>query len=204
MAKSKLSQTETRLDINSRIATVVRSLRGELEMTLEDLAKVSGVSRSMLSLIERGECSATAVVLEKIATALRVPLASLFEDPVQAVSPVSRSVDRRAWTDPQTGYKRWNISPPGLATPIQIVEVLFPPGATVAYETGERKPAVHQQIWVQRGVMEVTLGDVIYTLRKGDCLDMQLNVPITYHNATDEPARYAVVIVAPDRMLLRK
>lgn len=197
-----VQQAETELDINARIATVVKSLRVELKLTLEDLAKISGVSRSMLSVIERGECSATAVVLEKIATALSVPLASLFEDPAKAVSPVSRSVDRRPWTDPQTGYKRWNVSPTGLATPIQIVEVLFPPGAMVAYETGERKPLVHQQIWVQRGVMEITLGSVPYILRKGDCLDMQLNVPITYRNVTDEPARYAVIIVAPDRMLL--
>lgn len=50
--------------------------------------------------------------------------------------------------------------------------------------------------------MYVTLGDVTYTLRKGDCLDMELDVPITYRNPTREAGRYAVIIVAPDRTLL--
>lgn len=61
-------------DINARIA-----LRAELGSSLEALAVKCGVSRSMLSLVERGESSPTAVVLEKIATGLGVTLAALFD-----------------------------------------------------------------------------------------------------------------------------
>ena len=57
-------------DINSRIARRVRQLRTQLGMTLDQLAAKCDVSRSMLSLVERGESSPTAVVLEKIATGL--------------------------------------------------------------------------------------------------------------------------------------
>src|SRR5688572_3423352 len=60
----------TMSDINSRIAERVRSLRTDRQLSLEALASRCAVSRSMLSLIERGESSATAVVLEKIATGL--------------------------------------------------------------------------------------------------------------------------------------
>jgi transcriptional regulator with XRE-family HTH domain len=62
-------------DINSRIAQRVRQLRAERGMTLDGLAAKSSVSRSMLSLVERGESSPTAVVLEKIATGLGMTLA---------------------------------------------------------------------------------------------------------------------------------
>ena len=91
----------TVLDINGRIAARVSSLRAELGLSLDALAEKCDVSRSMLSLIERGESSPTAVVLEKIATGLGVPLASLFEDSAAPASPLSRSRDRVAWRDPQ-------------------------------------------------------------------------------------------------------
>ena len=58
-------------DINARIAGRVRALRAELGLTLDALAAKCDVSRSMISLVERGESSPTAVVLEKIAAARR-------------------------------------------------------------------------------------------------------------------------------------
>src|SRR5579872_1834431 len=98
--------------IDLRIATRVAALRAQAGLTLEELAAACGVSRSMISLVERGEISATAVVLEKIATGLGVSLATLFDDPSAPVSPVSRAADRTPWRDPQSGYVRQNISPP--------------------------------------------------------------------------------------------
>lgn len=185
-------------DINSRIASRVRALRTELGMTLDALAAKCDVSRSMISLVERGESSPTAVVLEKIATGLGVPLATLFDDSSAAASPVSRRDDRTTWRDPQSGYVRRNISPANFPSPIQIVEVVLPAGARVAYETGARDVSIHQQIWVRQGSIEVTLGRVTYRLSEDDCLAMQLNAPTAFRNRTRKPARY-IVIVATER-----
>jgi transcriptional regulator with XRE-family HTH domain len=181
-------------DINARIAHRVKTLRSDLGMTLDELAATCDVSRSMLSLVERGESSPTAVVLEKIATGLGVSLATLFEDTTAPPLPVSRRVDRIPWRDPQSGYIRRNISPAAFASPLQIVEVILPAGASVAYETGAREVRIHQQIWVQEGTIEVTVGDVTYRLAEDDCLAMQLNVPVAFHNRTSHPARYIVTL----------
>jgi transcriptional regulator with XRE-family HTH domain len=183
-------------DINARIAHRVRARRVELGMTLDALADQCGVSRSMISLIERGESSPTASVLEKIATGLRLALARLFDDPRAAINPVARCQDRTAWRDPQSGYLRRNISPPNFPSPIQIVEVVLPAGARVAYETGVHEPAIHQQIWVQKGTLELTLGSVTHRLSKDDCLAMQLNEPTSFRNRTRRPARYIVVLAS--------
>jgi transcriptional regulator with XRE-family HTH domain len=148
----------------------------------------------MLSLVERGESSPTAVVLEKIATGLGVPLASLFEDAGAPRSPVARRTDRTPWRDPASGYVRCNISPPNFPSPIQIVDVELPAGTHVAYETGSREVPVHQQIWVREGRIEVSLGEATYQLGGDDCLAMQLDAPITYRNRTRKAARYVVVI----------
>jgi transcriptional regulator with XRE-family HTH domain len=181
-------------DINLRIAARVRSLRAQLGLSLDALAEKCDVSRSMLSLIERGESSATAVVLEKIATGLGVPLASLFDEASGPANPLSRRAERTTWRDPQSGYVRTNISPARYPSPIQIVEVTLPAGAKVAYETGPREFAIHQQLWIQQGSIELTLGKVTYKLDEGDCLAMRLDEPTTFRNRTRKAARYIVVI----------
>jgi transcriptional regulator with XRE-family HTH domain/mannose-6-phosphate isomerase-like protein (cupin superfamily) len=183
-------------DINTRIARRVRALRTEQGLTLDALATRCDVSRSMLSLVERGESSPTAVVLDKIATGLGVSLASLFEDVTAPASPVARRSDHTPWRDPQSGYVRRNISPVNFPSPIQLVEVVLPPGANIAYETGTRDPNIHQQIWVQAGEIELSVGNITYHLAEDDCLAMQLNTPTTFRNHTDQPARYIVVIVS--------
>lgn len=180
--------------INARIASRVRVLRAESGMSLEALATKCDVSRSMISLVERGESSPTAVVLEKISTGLGVPLASLFEDTAAPASPVSHLADRVLWRDPDSGYVRCNISPPNFPSPIQIVEVMLPAGAHVSYETGARDAKIHQQIWVREGTVEVTVGRTTHRLGADDCLAMQLNEPTAFRNRTRKPARYIVVI----------
>ena len=183
-------------DVNARIASRVRALRTDLGMTLDALAARSKVSRSMISLVERGESSPTAVVLEKIASGLGVSLATLFEDASAPADPVSRHVDRTPWRDPQSGYVRRNISPANFPSPIQIVEIVLPAGARVTYETGARDATIHQQIWVQEGSIEATLGSVTYRLSEDECLAMQLNEPTAFRNRTRKPARYIVVIAS--------
>ena len=182
--------------LTDRIAHRVRDLRAARGLSLDDLATRCAVSRSMISLVERGESSPTAVVLEKLAAGLGVPLASLFDAPVRAVEPVSRAADQLSWRDPESGYVRRNVSPSGFDSPIQIVEVSFPARARVAYETGARNPRVHQQVWVLDGAIEVTVGSERHRLGTGDCLALVLDRPITFSNPTRKRARYAVVITA--------
>jgi transcriptional regulator with XRE-family HTH domain len=186
-------------DTNQRIAQRVRSLRAAQGLSLDALAGKSGVSRSMISLIERGESSPTAVVLEKLAAGLGVMLAALFDPPAAEPSPrgpVARRKEQPQWRDPASGYLRRNVSPPGVPQPMQIVEVHFPPGGRVAFETGVREVRVHQQVWVLEGTIDITLGEERYRLREGDCLAMQLDRPTMFHNPTRKTARYAVVIAS--------
>ena len=192
-------------DLNQRIAERVRELRAARGLSLDALASKSGVSRSMISLIERGESSPTAVVLEKLAGGLGVTLPSLFDAPAAVApapdGPVARRDDQPQWRDPASGYVRRNVSPPGVPQPMQIVEVHFPPRGRVAFENSGRDMRVHQQVWVLEGAIDVTLGAERHRLHEGDCLAMQLDRPTMFHNPTRKAARYAVVIAreAPSR-----
>jgi len=188
------------MDITALIAARVRELRNARGFSLDALAERSGVSRSNISLIERGQSSPTAVVLDKLATGLGVTVASLFESPAVPVaepSPVARVAEQPVWTDPASGYVRRNVSPPAVGSPIQLVDVIFPAGQRVAYDTAAREVETHQQMWMIDGVMEMTVGDTPWRLETGDCLAMRLDRPIVYRNPTRKPARYLVALVAP-------
>lgn len=188
---------EMTFDLNERIAARVRDLRAGQKLSLDALAAKSGVSRSMISLVERGESSPTAVVLAKLAAGLGVTLASLFDVPAEAdqgpAGPVARREDQPQWRDPASGYVRRNVSPPGVSQPLRIVEVLFPPRASVVFENTGHAARIYQQVWVLEGTMDVTFGEERHRLHEGDCLAMQLDRPTMFHNPTRKPARYAVV-----------
>jgi transcriptional regulator with XRE-family HTH domain len=189
------------LDINARIAARVRALRAAAELTLDALAERSGVSRAMISRVERGESSPTAVVLDKLATGLGVPLAALFDAaPAAQPSPIARHADQPTWRDPASQYVRRNLSPPGYPSPLQLVEVTFPAGARVRLESGPRHPRLHQQIFLLAGSMEITVDRTTHQLARGDCLAMELDAPTAFHNPGRSEARYLVVITAdPER-----
>lgn len=139
------------MDIHTALAQRLRELRDARGWSLDALADRSTVSRSNISLIERGQSSPTAVVLDKLATALGVSLASLFEAPDGAAatepSPLAVAGEQPVWTDPASGYVRRNLSP-ALWSPLQLVEVQFPAGKRVAYDTSLRDAEIHQQVWI--------------------------------------------------------
>ncbi len=138
-------------------------------------------------------------MLDKLAGALGVTLSSLFEDSsATAVVPsqVSRETDQRAWTDPASGYLRRNLSP-AAPSPMQLVEVHFPPGQRVVYDPIGRNADFDQQVWILDGVMEISVGSQHWRLEAGDCLAMQLDQTIVYFNPATSAARYLVALANP-------
>jgi len=183
-------------DINIRIAHRMRELRLARGYTLDVLAARCQVSRSAISLIERGETSPTAVVLEKLANGLEVPLTKIFTNETTSPSPqpfICRN-EQAEWQDPETGYVRRTVSPPNLKLPFQIVEIEFPPHARITYEISESSKVVQQQIWVVEGQIDIQLGKNSYALGEGDCLAMQLDQPVIYSNNSSQVARYILVV----------
>lgn len=188
---------ESSAGIHDHLAERLRTLRAARGLTLDGLADRTAVSRSMISLIERGESSPTAAVLDKLAAGLGVTLASLFADAATPeASPISRRADQRNWRDPDSGYVRRNLSPPGYPSPIELVEVVLPPGARVAYDTGMRQVGVAQQVWIVEGTIELAVGDATHRLAEGDCLAMSIEPVIVFRNPGDRPARYVVALAA--------
>lgn len=185
-------------DINQRISSQVRRLRAAAGMSLDALATKSGVSRSMLSLIERAECSPTAVILERLAVGLNVTLATLFEVVTESEvtsEPIQRRACQSEWRDPETGYVRRNLSPPHVSQPMQLVEIEFPAKARVVFESQGRDVAIYQQLFMLEGIIEITYENQCHRLKAGDCLAVKVEGTNVFHNPTRKPARYLVASV---------
>jgi transcriptional regulator with XRE-family HTH domain len=180
--------------LDALIARRARAARRAIGLTLDELAERSGVSRAMISKIERGEASPTAALLGRLANALRTTLSDFFrEDSV--TGPLVRAAEQPVWRDPATGYLRRNVTAEGAG--LDIVDVTLPPAASVAYDNAVAPFAADQVVWVREGGLRLTLGEHVYDLASGDSLAMRLDRSIRFQNVTGSPVRYAVVIRRP-------
>lgn len=180
-------------DIDARLAARIRALRAERGLTLEALAGLAEVSRAMLSRIERGESSPTAQLLNKICGGLRITLSELFAETEKPASPLCRRADQPSWRDPESGYIRRNVSPAATGSTIDLVEIEFPPGASVAF-ANDRVAGKDQHIWALDGVLELDLDGEAVRLEPGDCFFMRFGKPIQFRNPSTRPTRYAVIL----------
>ncbi len=179
--------------IDRRMGARIRTLRAERSLTLDALAGLAGVSRAMLSRIERGDSSPTAQLLVKICGGLGITLSALFAAAETPPNPLSRYASQPTWRDPATGYVRRNVSPAGTGSSVDIAEVEFPPGASVAFDN-RRAAGTDQHVWVLDGTLELDVAGETFRLQAGDCLMMRFGQPLTFRNPTARPVRYAVVI----------
>ncbi|MGC0334132.1 transcriptional regulator with XRE-family HTH domain [Streptomyces sp. SAI-170] len=180
-----------------QIAARVRTERERRRWTLAQLADASGVSQAMISRIERGESSPTAVVLGKLSAAFQLSVASLLalaegqRQDVPDSAGVRRSGEAAEWRDPDTGYLRRQISGPHF--PAEIAEILLPAGATVPYPAAAFA-FVRQVVWVLDGRLTFHDGDTVHELDAGDTIELGEPAPRVFTNTTDSDCRYVVVL----------
>ncbi|MEV6578715.1 XRE family transcriptional regulator [Streptomyces sp. NPDC051582] len=185
-----------------RIAARVRTERERRRWTLARLADASGVSQAMISRIERGESSPTAVVLGKLSAAFQLSVASLLAlaegapDEAAATTGVHRRAEAAEWRDPATGYRRRQVTGP--LFPAEIAEIRLPPGARVPYPAAAFA-FVRQVVWVLDGHLTFHDGDAVHELGEGDTVELGEPTPRVFANSTDTECRYAVVLTRGTR-----
>jgi transcriptional regulator with XRE-family HTH domain len=190
----------------------LRAQRRALGWPMERLAAASGVSRAMISKIERGESSPTAVVLGKLSAALELSVSELLApdppehrpggraDTAGRVLPgaaasrggvVRRAADTPEWRDPDTGYLRRQVSTPRF--PAAVTEVTLPPGARVPYPAGAYA-FIAQLVWVLSGQLTLRDGTAVHALEAGDTFELGEPRPREFRNDSAEDCRYLVVV----------
>jgi len=185
----------------------LRTARRARGWPIDRLASASGVSRAMISKIERGESSPTAVVLGKLSAALELSIAELLAAapatragagagaPPPGLAPagglVRRAADTPEWRDPDTGYLRRQLSTPQF--PVAVTEVVLPAGARVPYPAGAYA-FIAQLVWVQSGQLTLADGPAVHVLSAGDTFELGEPRPREFRNESAGDCRYLVVV----------
>ncbi len=179
--------------LDQRLAARLQAEREQRGWSVAELAAKSGVSRAMISKIERGEANPTASLLVKLAAAFGLPLSLLLARAEGEASRLARARDQQRWQDPESGYRRRAVSPPSDGL-LQLTEVELPPGARVWFPAAAYT-FIHQQIWILDGTLTFYEGATMQRLAAGDCLSIGPPVDHTFENATKRVCRYLVVVV---------
>jgi transcriptional regulator with XRE-family HTH domain len=178
---------------SGRLGRRVRALRRERGLTLEGLARSSGVSRAMISKLERGEKNPTLVVAAKVAEGLGVSLSQVVGVEERREVVVVRRERRMVMRDPQTGFERQLLSPSFGGRGIEFIRNVVPIGST----SGEFPPhrrGVSEHVVVERGRLRVLLGSDDYFLEGGDALYFEADVAHRFDNAGEGECSYYLVI----------
>lgn len=178
--------------IADAIAGRIRIERENRSWSLSELADRSGVSKAMISKIERCEASPTATVLGRLSGAFGLPLSVLLALAERAEERLARAADQPVWTDPETGYTRRAVSPAN-GSGLELIEVTLPAGVRVPYPASAFA-FQRQQILQLSGRLDFTEGEVVHALRPGDCLELGAPQPCVFFNPGPEPARYLVAL----------
>jgi transcriptional regulator with XRE-family HTH domain len=181
-------------DLGNRLARRLRAEREARGWPLAELAERSGVSRAMISRVERGEASPTAALLGRLSGALGLTLSALLaRAEADAAGRLLRAADQPTWQDPATLYRRRALSPPG-AEP-ELVEVTLPPDVRVPFPAAAYAFLRGQCLWVLEGRLDFAEGNTTHHLGTGDCLALGPPADCAFINPSpDMPCRYLVAL----------
>jgi transcriptional regulator with XRE-family HTH domain len=173
----------------------MKDLRRERGLTLEELAEHSGVSRAMISKVERGEKNPTLVVAAKVAEGLGVTLSEILGVEERREVVVVPRERRMIMRDPETGFERQLLSPTFAGRGVEFVRNVVPDGST----SGEFPPhrrGVEEYVVVEKGRLKAVIGGEEHLLEEGDALYFEADASHRFDNAGDGTCSYYLVIVS--------
>ncbi len=172
----------------------VKGLRKRKSWTLEQLASVSGVSRSMISQIERGTANPTLGVAFRLAQSFGITLGDLVDTPVPTPKiEVIRADDNSYQFRDDEQCQIRTLSPLQLEKDVEFYQVLLKPGgclASAAHFEGTR-----EFLTVERGAVRLTSGEESTELKDDDSAHYPADIKHTIENICDTNTVLFLVVI---------
>ncbi len=166
------------MDVNKIIAQNVKKLREKRKLTLDAASEITGVSRSMLAQIEKGDVNPTISVLWKIANGYKVSFTSIIEEPPQETVSVLRA------SEPLLEGGGLYLNYPAFAfdeaKQFETYRIVIKPQGSLSAQPHLK--GAQEYITVFAGQAEITVAGKTYNLMEGDSIRFKADVPHAYYN----------------------
>jgi transcriptional regulator with XRE-family HTH domain len=195
-SKRKPSPAEPNPDsINENLGKRVKKLRTDRGWSLEELATLSGVSRSMLSEIEREKANPTLTVTFRIARAFGLTLQELIESAETSASKIQviRASDRAQVFRSDKHHEIRTLSPLNLEKDVEFYEVTLKPGG--ALRSQAHFEGTREFLTVEEGNVRIESGTDLEKLTKGDSGTYRADVPHAIVNTGKNAAVVFLVVI---------
>ncbi len=182
-------------ELARHVAEAVRNHRKTQQLSLDDLAQKSGVSRAALSQIEGARTNPTLAVLWKIAVGLGMPFQQLLGSSADAGPKVLRSRASPALRSADGQMESRLLSPGGAPPGLEVYELRIAPRGS--YQSEPHSTGTTETLVVLTGALRVTVGGEVFELVTGDSIFFNADVPHTYESRSSHPTRCMDVIAYP-------
>lgn len=182
--------------ISWKIGQRLKEIRSVRRLTLDDVARLTGVSKPMLGQIERGQSSPTIHVLWKISTGLRIPL-SFFCRQTEAKYTVAGLDEAEALTEEDGGMRAYALFPFDPVRNLEAFYIEFDAG--VRHDSLPHVAGVEEYVFLVQGTLKVVIGEQEVFLKERQSIRFGADTPHGYHNISDEIcAAYNVIFYSED------
>lgn len=178
-------------DLNLIIGSKLKDIRNKRNLTLDEVAKLTGVSKAMLGQIERGKSNPTVSTLWKIATGLKVSF-SLFIDENQEDLKVIHQKNITPIIEDSNRMLLYPIFPFDANKGFEIFTIELEPGCN--HISTPHNDGVEEYIIVTEGEIELNINDKEYVLQKGNSIRFMANKTHTYKNTSENKAVFQNII----------
>ncbi len=182
-------------EINLIIARNLKAFRESKKLSLEKVAEITGVSKTMIGQIERGESSPTITTIWKIANGLKISFTSLINNP-QPDTKVILKNDVQTLVEDNGKYRLYPFFPFQEDRRFEVYSVEIEIGGYLSSEShGE---GTEEFLTVFEGELTVQVNNIEYTVKNGDSIKFMADRHHTYYNSGDTLTRLSMVIYYPN------
>jgi transcriptional regulator with XRE-family HTH domain len=193
----EVASAEASSDLTPVVGANLRRLRVKRGLSLEKLARASGVSRAMLGQIELGQSTPTINVLWKIARALAVPFSALITNRAAGRTTVLPAERAKMLTSHDGAFSSRALFPFDAPRTVEFYELKL--AARSVEQADPHPPGTVENLVVNAGSLEMTVGTERHLLATGDSILFEADVPHLYTNPGDTECVMYLVMTYPEK-----
>jgi XRE family transcriptional regulator, regulator of sulfur utilization len=181
-------------EIHLIIAKNLKAFRSSKKLSLEKVAELTGVSKTMIGQIERGDSIPTITTIWKIVNGLKISFTSLINNPQPDTKVILRN-EIQTLSEDNGKYRVYPYFPFEEDKRFEVYSVEIDKGGFLSADS--HREGTEELITVFEGELTIRINNIENTVRSGDSIRFKADRPHTYHNSGESLTRLSMILYYP-------